>query len=404
MIFRLGPKPGCGPPAWTRSTWPRPGWSNPADTSPRGSAGPPARAGRPGAQSHAGGRGRRRRGALTEVARPLLADDPVPLDLPPGTQLVVPGCDRRDLGQDQVRPGRLGRGWRRLLPMITDEPALVVIDNAIRDAVRDAELDPATALDLILAGARTAPADLLVSAMLGFAADQLAGAYCPVAVAGRPGWPGWRRRPGALVEGSAPGSDRQLAAFRMLVRTGGDVDELHRWYRNEAVPPGLEVDDELRWAIVRRLAVLDPDPGLVEDALARDPSASAVLHAARARAALGREGAKQTGLGPADARPRGRRVRAVRARRGFLRRRAGRADRGVRAALLRRDRHHRDASAPAGWSAMSRPGRTRGAPRRTARSSWRSRRWPGSCRRRTPGLVDGTDKLRRAVASLARFG
>ena len=232
-----------------------------------------------------------RAGALVEVARPLLAGDPVPIECPVGTRLVLP--DATDATWAKIRFGP--DGWGRVaavLPLITDESALVVIDNAIRDAVRDAELDPATAFDLILVGAGTAPTDLLVSAMLGFAADQLAGAYCRVGLrATRLARVAETAR--ALVEESEPGSDLQLAAFRMLVRTGGDVDELHRWYRNEAVPLGLEVDDELRWAVVRRLAVLDPDPGLVEDALARDPSASAVMHAARARAALGCEGAKQ---------------------------------------------------------------------------------------------------------------
>ncbi len=109
----------------------------------------------------------------------MLADDPVPLDLPARTQLVVP--DATDATWAKIRFGP--DGWTRLatlLPMITDEPALVVIDNAIRDAVRDAELDPAAALDLLVAGVVTAPADLLVSVMLSFAADQLAGAYCPL--------------------------------------------------------------------------------------------------------------------------------------------------------------------------------------------------------------------------------
>ena len=122
-------------------------------------------------------------GGLTAVARPLLAVEPIPIEVPDGTRWVLP--DSTDATWAKIRFGP--DGWSRLaevLPMITDEPARVVIDNAIRDAVRDAELDPATAFDLILAGGRAAPTDLFVSAMLGFAADQLAGPYCPVAVAG----------------------------------------------------------------------------------------------------------------------------------------------------------------------------------------------------------------------------
>ena len=231
------------------------------------------------------------RGVVTEVTRPVLGAEPVQVDLPARTMLVVP--DGTDATWAKIRFGP--DGWSRVadaLPMITDEPVLVVIGNALRDAVRDAELDPALALDLVLAGVSTAPADLMVSVMLGFAADQLAGAYCPPAIrAVRLARVAQAAR--ELVDDSRPGSDRQLAGFRILVRAGGEVDTLHRWYRNEGVPPGLEVDDELRWTIVRRLAVLDPDPGLVEDALTRDPSTSAVLHAARASAALGLESAKE---------------------------------------------------------------------------------------------------------------
>ena len=207
----------------------------------------------------------------------------------------------------------------------------------------------------------------------------------------------------ALVEGSEPGSDRQLAAFRMLVRTGGDVDELHRWYRNESVPPGLEVDDELRWAVVRRLAVLDPDPGLVEDALERDPSTSAVVHAARARAALGCEGAKQKAWDRLMHDPEVGAYELYGLAEGFF---DPEQDELTAAYVPRYFAEIADiADFRTGWVVGDVTGRaypwcaTADATLELAERTLAGE-VPSGVRR---ALVDGTDKLRRAVASLARF-
>ena len=343
-----------------------------------------------------------RTGGLTAVAHPLLAVEPIPIEVPDGTRWVLP--DSTDATWAKIRFGP--DGWSRLaevLPMITDEPARVVIDNAIRDAVRDAELDPEVALDLILAGVPAAPTDLFLSAMLGFAADQLAGPYCPVPLR-RQRLARLAAAARGLVEGSEPGSDRQLAAFRMLVRTGGDADELHRWYRNESVPPGLEVDDELRWAVVRRLAVLDPDPGLVEDALERDPSTSAVVHAARASAALGHAGAKQKAWDRLMHDPEVGAYELYGLAEGFF----DPEQDELTAAYV--PRYFAEIATTAafrtGWVVGDVTSRaypwcaTADGTLELARLTLAGQ-LPANVRR---ALVDGTDKLRRAVVSLARFG
>src|SRR4029453_17609152 len=88
------------------------------------------------------------------------------------------------------------------------------------------------------------------------------------------------------------GSDRQLVAFRLLVRSTVDLPRLRSWAAGEQLPTGMVGDPELAWLVVERLAGLDPDPGAIEAAQARDRSAAARIHAVRARAMLGRPEAK----------------------------------------------------------------------------------------------------------------
>ena len=179
-----------------------------------------------------------------------------------------------------------------MLPSVTGGPVLVVIANAIRDAVRDAELAPSTALDLILAGMAGVADETVLDAQLRFAANQLAGPYAPVAertarlirVA---------QTAADLLRGASPGSDRQLVASRLLVRCTSDKVLLRQWFDGQQLPPGIVLDPELAWQIVQRLAALDPDPSPIEAALTRDPSAAGRVSAARARATLGRAETKE---------------------------------------------------------------------------------------------------------------
>ena len=60
------------------------------------------------------------------------------------------------------------------------------------------------------------------------------------------------------------------------------------------MPAGLDLDPELAWSIVVRLAEFGGDGEDIEAALDRDPSAAGRVHAARARAALPVAEAKRT--------------------------------------------------------------------------------------------------------------
>jgi len=220
-----------------------------------------------------------------------LTGGPVAVPVRPDTALVVP--DALDGAWAKIRFGP--DGWSSLgsvLPVITDEPVLVVIYNALRDAVRDASLDPVLALDLIARSLPGVAAEVVVSAVLGFALDSLAAGYSPVdqradrrllvhAVARQ------------ILDASAPGSDRQLTSFRWSVRSSGDEPELRRWLDRSRLPTGIELDPELRWSIVTQLAAYAADAAVIDAELAADPSSSAQIHAARARAAIGTPEAKR---------------------------------------------------------------------------------------------------------------
>ncbi len=223
-------------------------------------------------------------GTLSTSTSVTLGETPQKLDVPAGSVLVLP-----DAGDETWAKVRFGSdGWSGLaetLPEITHEPLQVVAHNAIRDAVREATLDPRQALDLILAAVPGTAADVTVTYTMVFALDQLAAAYSPIGErVGRRARAHLVAR--TLLDTAAPGSDRQLVGFRLAVRSATDASLLRRWSTGTNLPAGLELDPELRWSMVVRLVALNGDESLIEAALAADPSAPARVHAARARAAI----------------------------------------------------------------------------------------------------------------------
>ncbi|WP_422773694.1 aminopeptidase N [Plantactinospora sp. WMMC1484] len=90
-----------------------------------------------------------------------------------------------------------------------------------------------------------------------------------------------------LLAAAPPGGSHQLAAVRGLVDTTVDAARLIGWLAGKDVPDGLAVDAELRWAVLRRLAVLGAvgEPEIAAEE-ADDGSASGAERAATCRAAL----------------------------------------------------------------------------------------------------------------------
>ncbi|MEU3986660.1 aminopeptidase N [Streptomyces sp. NPDC026672] len=171
-----------------------------------------------------------------------------------------------------------------------------VVWNALRDAVRDGELPPAAYLET----ARThlpRESDLaLVQGVLAFAAGQVAGRYLTP-----------EERPAALAtlgslcrdlirrteDGDNPGL--RLIAVRHFIDVAAHPETISAWLADGTVPGGPELDPELRWRILGRLAVLGAtDEAAVAAELERDPSATGREGAARCRAALPDPEAKRT--------------------------------------------------------------------------------------------------------------
>lgn len=184
---------------------------------------------------------------------------------------------------------------RDRLSGLPDPLTRAVVWNALRDAVRDGDLPPATYLDT----ARTHlphETDLaLVQGVLSFAAGQITDRYLPDDA-----------RPAALAtltslcrdlirrteDGTHPGL--RLTAVRHLIDVAAHPDAIAVWLADGTVPGGPELDPELRWRILARLAVLGAtDEAAIAAELERDPSASGREGAARCRAALHDPEAKQ---------------------------------------------------------------------------------------------------------------
>ncbi|MFF9894148.1 aminopeptidase N [Streptomyces longispororuber] len=176
----------------------------------------------------------------------------------------------------------------RSLSSVPDPLTRAVLWNALRDMVRDGDLPPA----VYLATARThlpAETDLaLVSGVLTFAHTVITDRYTP-----QP------HRPAALAtldalcqdivrrteDGSHAGL--RLIAVRGLIDAATQAEPLQTWLALGAVPGGPELDPELRWRALARLAALgEADEDTIAAELRRDPSATGQEGAARCRAAL----------------------------------------------------------------------------------------------------------------------
>ncbi len=163
-----------------------------------------------------------------------------------------------------------------------------VVWNALRDAVRDGHL-PATAYLEAARAHLPQETDLaLAEGVLAFASAHVADRYLPVS-----------DRPAALAilthtcrdlirrteDGSHPGL--RLIAVRHFIDAAAHPDTIAAWLADGTVPGGPELDPELRWRILGRLAVLGAvDERAIAEELDRDPSATGREGAARCRAAL----------------------------------------------------------------------------------------------------------------------
>ncbi|MEU0741741.1 aminopeptidase N [Streptomyces sp. NPDC006134] len=171
---------------------------------------------------------------------------------------------------------------------LPDPLTRAVVWNALRDAVRDGELAPTAYLDTARTHLPHETDIALVQGVLAFATTHIADRYLT---------PG--QRPAALAtltdlcrallrhteDGDHPGL--RLTAVRHYIDVAAQPDTISAWLSEGTVPGGPELDPELRWRVLGRLAVLGAiDDDVIDAELVQDPSAAGQEGAARCRAAL----------------------------------------------------------------------------------------------------------------------
>ncbi|RKT04141.1 aminopeptidase N [Streptomyces sp. 3211.6] len=182
----------------------------------------------------------------------------------------------------------------RGLSRIPDPLTRAVVWGSLRDMVRDGELDPATYLATAEAHLPDESDLAVVQGVLGFARNHVADLYTAPA-----------ERTAALTalttiardllrrteDGTEPGL--RLAAVRAFIDSATQPDTIAAWLADGTVAGGPELDPELSWRILARLAVLGAiDEDAIDAALDADPSATGRQGAARCRAALPTDEAK----------------------------------------------------------------------------------------------------------------
>ncbi|MFF3287595.1 aminopeptidase N [Streptomyces sp. NPDC003023] len=181
--------------------------------------------------------------------------------------------------------------WATVLDSLSGIPDALtraVVWNTARDMVRDGQLAPLAYLEAARDHLPRENDLAVVQGVLAFAAGQIADCYLPA-----------DHRPGALAgltrisrdllrrteDGSDPGL--RLTAVRHYIDAATQPEPIQEWLTEGSVPGGPELDPELRWRILQRLAVLGAtDDATIASELERDPSATGQEGAARCRAAL----------------------------------------------------------------------------------------------------------------------
>jgi aminopeptidase N len=170
----------------------------------------------------------------------------------------------------------------------TDSLARTVSWSAVLDMVQRAELSVPAFVRILVSGMSKEPA-VSVLQILHMTAARV------MAVIGDPRWlPAGKQQLAAaaldLLRAAEPGSDHQLAWMQLLgwtAVTPAQLDFLAGVLDGNVVVPGLAVDTELRWTLLRRLASMRRAGDAEIDAeAALDPTDAGRRHAAAGRASI----------------------------------------------------------------------------------------------------------------------
>ncbi len=171
---------------------------------------------------------------------------------------------------------------------VTDPVARAVIWNALIDMTQQAELSVTTFIEAVARGVEHEPLDAVLRGLLGRAETIIARLAAPKAAAA------CKDTLADLAACSLPaaraGSDHQRAWALLLARTATSAAQLDlaaALLAGTGVPAGLEVRDDLRWALLRRLAATGRAGDAEIDAmLATDQTGTGQREAAACRAAI----------------------------------------------------------------------------------------------------------------------
>jgi aminopeptidase N len=171
---------------------------------------------------------------------------------------------------------------------LADPLARAVCWGSLIDMVQQAELAVPQFVSMVAASIASEPSVAALQILL----DAVSSALAQLA---DPGWvPAGRRQlagaAGRLLLAAEPGSDHQLAWMQLLCRTATAPDQLgllSGLLAGRERLPGLALDADLRWAMLRRLAAAgQAGAAEINAELAADPTESGARHAAACRAAM----------------------------------------------------------------------------------------------------------------------
>ncbi|MCL8025943.1 aminopeptidase N [Nocardioides bruguierae] len=185
--------------------------------------------------------------------------------------------------------------WAATLPDATTVPLLPALVSATEDArvraavwnqlrsgVHHARVDPDAAVDLAEAWLPVETVDAGLVYTFPWVLSYLPHTSDPATSADR-------LQEAALVaaRGAEPGSPLQLAAFQSAIGACRAADLLVAWLGGERLPEGVDVDLELRWRLLVRLAALGAtDRAALDAALDAEPTAVSRVEHTRAVASL----------------------------------------------------------------------------------------------------------------------
>ncbi len=175
---------------------------------------------------------------------------------------------------------------------LEDPLARALVWTTLWQMVGAGRLAPTTYLDLVRSGRSDRDGTAVTAMVLGRAVTA-----ATIWSADRSGTDARRLADWCLArcQDAEPGGDVQLELVRAWARVTPDVDLLDRWTRADGLPAGLDLDTDLRWRLVLRLAALGAvDERRLDQEYERDRTSAAWLARWSARAALADEGAKES--------------------------------------------------------------------------------------------------------------